>query len=269
MPLSDRTCLELLRWAGPRLGLRPEGFRRVRGQVCKRLGRRMAELGLDEAAYRARLEADPAELAAFDAACRVTIARFYRDRAVWDALGGLLVPLAARAAKERRPLRALSAGACGGEEPYTLALVLRRVVGPRVPGLSYEILAVDDDEPSLARAREGCYPAGNLRELPAALLDAFEPRDGRLCLRPEAREGVRFERHDLRVWLPDGPFELVLCRNTAFTYFAAETHPAYAAELRDRLVPGGLLAVGAHERLPETPGLVRVRALPLFVREGA
>ncbi len=36
----------LLQWAAPRLRLRWEGFRRVRGQVCKRIFRRMKGLGL-------------------------------------------------------------------------------------------------------------------------------------------------------------------------------------------------------------------------------
>jgi len=51
--VTDAECLELLRWAAPHLGLRYEGFRRVRGQVCKRVGRRMKALGVRGlAAYR-------------------------------------------------------------------------------------------------------------------------------------------------------------------------------------------------------------------------
>jgi chemotaxis methyl-accepting protein methylase len=62
--VTDAECLEVLRWAAPRLGPRWEGFRRVRGQVCKRMGRRMKALGLESvAAWRERLEADPAEWA--------------------------------------------------------------------------------------------------------------------------------------------------------------------------------------------------------------
>ena len=55
--MKDADCTEFLQWALPRLGLRWPGFRRVRGQVCKRLRRRIAELGLRElVAYRALLE---------------------------------------------------------------------------------------------------------------------------------------------------------------------------------------------------------------------
>ena len=48
--MKDAHCTALLRWALPRLGMRWAGFRRVRGQVCKRLRRRMAELGLPDLA---------------------------------------------------------------------------------------------------------------------------------------------------------------------------------------------------------------------------
>ena len=58
-PMTDRECVELLQWALPTLGLRWRGFSNVRGQVCKRLGRRAKELGLDAAAYRRRLERGP------------------------------------------------------------------------------------------------------------------------------------------------------------------------------------------------------------------
>jgi chemotaxis protein methyltransferase CheR len=45
--VKDADCTAFLQWALPRLGMRWPGFRRVRGQqVCKRLSRRMAELGL-------------------------------------------------------------------------------------------------------------------------------------------------------------------------------------------------------------------------------
>ena len=57
---DDAACVAFLQWALPRLGLRWAGYRKVRRQVCRRLHRRLAELGLpDLDAYRARLAADP------------------------------------------------------------------------------------------------------------------------------------------------------------------------------------------------------------------
>jgi chemotaxis protein methyltransferase CheR len=271
--MTDAECLELLRWAAPRLGLRYEGFRRVRGQVCKRVGRRMKALGVEGlAAYLARLEADPTERAVLDALCRVTISRFYRDQGVFDALREPLLPEVMEAARARgeTALRVWSAGCASGEEPYTVAVLFRLGLQPRFPDVHLELVATDADAALLERARHGCYRRPTLRELPSAwVARAFDARAGDWCLRPEYREGLDFRCEDLRQRMPEGPFHLVLCRNVAFTYFAPPVQRQVLARLLERLGPGGLLVLGAHESLPEgTTGLVRAAgALPLFLRE--
>ena len=273
--MTDTECLELLRWAAPRLGLRYEGFRRVRGQVCKRVGRRMKALGLPGlAAYLERLEADPAERAVLDSLCRVTISRFYRDQGVFDALREPLLPEVLEAARARgeTAFRVWSAGCASGEEPYTVAVLFRLGLRPRFPGFRLELVATDADASLLERARRGCYQRPTLRELPPEWVDqAFASMGGELCLRPEFREGLDFRCEDLRQRMPEGPFHLVLCRNVAFTYFAPLVQREVLARLLTRLVPGGLLAIGAHESLPEgVTGLTRAAgALPLFRRDDA
>ena len=57
--MKDTDCVHFLQWALPKFRLRWPGFRRVRGQVCKRLSRRLTALGLkDLSEYRALLEVD-------------------------------------------------------------------------------------------------------------------------------------------------------------------------------------------------------------------
>jgi chemotaxis protein methyltransferase CheR len=79
--MDNRDCTIFLQWALLQRHLRWPGFRKVHRHVCKRLKRRIHELGLDDlAAYRRRLEAEPAEWRAFDECCHITISRFFRDR---------------------------------------------------------------------------------------------------------------------------------------------------------------------------------------------
>jgi chemotaxis protein methyltransferase CheR len=83
----------------------------------------MDELGLAEvAAYRARLEADPAEWAILDACCWISISRFHRDRVVFEDLGAGILPELARAAAAdgRSALRAWSAGCASGSRSSRL-----------------------------------------------------------------------------------------------------------------------------------------------------
>ncbi|SEU17978.1 CheR family methyltransferase [Stigmatella erecta] len=273
--MTDDECVELLQWAAPRLRLRWEGFRRVRGQVCKRLVRRMKVLGLESAsAYRARLEADSSEWTMLDSLCRVTISRFYRDHRVFDVLSKHLLPPLLHGVKARseRVFRVWSAGCASGEEPYTVAVLFHLGLAPQVPGLQLELLATDADEFLLERARRGCYPPSTLRELPpewASQAFTLTPQ-GEQCLTPELRQVPTFQRQDLRADMPEGLFHLVLCRNVAFTYFAPPLQREVLARLVERLAPGGLLTIGGHESLPEgAMGLERAAGpLPIFRKPG-
>lgn len=247
--MGDAECAELLRWALPELGLRWQGFRGVRGQVCKRIARRTKALGLGSlAAYQSYLEAHSEEWLELERLCRVTISRFYRDRGVWELLAALLDALAAR----QSTVRAWSLGCGAGEEPYTLSVVFALEIAPRHPGCRLSVLATDVDGYQLDRARRGCFPTGALRELPDRFSSAFEVREGLACIAPEHARSVSFVEADVRRELPDGPFDLVLCRNIVFTYFDELEQQRLLEAIRVRLGPGGVLALGRHEALPTT-----------------
>jgi len=274
--VRDRDCVAFLQWALPELRLRWPGFRRVRRQVCRRLAQRLRELDLpDLDAYRRRLGEEPAEWGQLDACCRITVSRFYRDRAVFEALGRTVLPaLAARARSEARSsLRAWSAGCGSGEEVYSLSAVWRLEVAPRHPGLALRIVGSDVDDVCIARARRGCYAPSSLRELPAdwrarlfeTCSEAGEPDSA--CVRPPFREGVELVTEDLRRAMPEGPFDLVLCRNLAFTYFDAALQRDVLAGLLGRLRAGGALVIGVHEPLPVARGALGLGNLTAW--EGA
>jgi chemotaxis protein methyltransferase CheR len=259
--VKDADCTHFLQWALPRLGLRWAGFRRVRGQVCKRLGRRLVDLDLkDLSDYRALLEKHSDEWRRLDGLCRISVSRFYRDQAVWSDLEGKLLPrLAAQVlARGESRLRIWSAGCASGEEPYTLALMFAFAKTPK--RCEPAIFATDADPHLLRRARRACYPPSSLRALPETWRTAFAKSGDEFCLNPAYRIPVRFLAQDIRRDFPDGLFDLVLCRNLVFTYFQEPLQAAIAGCLAKVLVPGGLLLLGSHESLPEAvPGLARER----------
>jgi chemotaxis protein methyltransferase CheR len=267
--MRDRACIDLLYWAATEVGLRPEGFRRVRSQVCKRLARRMAELNLrGPTAYRAFVAVHPEERAVLEELCRVHVSRFHRDRVVFDALRDRVLPALARDGNGGRVLRVWSAGCAAGEEPYSIALIWHLAVAAQSPGWRLEVIATDADPSSLERARRACYPRSSLRELPRDWQEsAFVAEPGGLCLKPELRASVELRCADLRREMPPGPFHLILCRNLAFTYFAEADQREVAARLAALLAPGGALLIGARERLPDVPsGLVPDHTVPGLYR---
>lgn len=248
--MGDHDCIAFLQWALPRLGFRWDGFRRVRRQVCKRVGRRMAGLGLaDVAAYRHYLEAHPPEWAVLDACCRITVSRFCRDRRVFDFLARHVLPTLAR--ESPGVVRTWCAGCASGEEPYSLAIAWRLAVAPSFPGVTLRLTATDADPQMIARARRACYGAGSLKELPAAWRRAaFEAHGRGFRLRPAYRHGIEFLCQDLRRDRPAGRFDLVACRNLAFTYFDRRRQHQALARLKAALRPGGALVLGLSESPP-------------------
>jgi chemotaxis protein methyltransferase CheR len=235
--MTDGECVVFLQWALPRMGLRWQGFRKVRRQVCRRVSRRITDLGLTELdAYREHLAGNEQEWDVLAALCRLTISRFWRDRAVFEALRDEVLPELGPA------VSAWSVGCASGEEPYSL------VLAAAAAGVEIHVVATDVDPVLLERARRAVYPESSLRDLPSGIrARAFE--DGRL--RREYREPVAFVRRDVRDGAPDGPFDLVLCRNVVFTYFAEERQLEVGRHLARSLRAGGALVVGAHETLPK------------------
>ncbi len=251
--IHEAECVAFLESALPRLGLRWSAFRRNKRQVCRRLRTRLRSLGLpDPRAYAEYVERHPDEWSVLEALCTVTISRFYRDRAVFDSLAHVVLPTLARELPTGQPIRVWSAGCASGEEPYSIALIWELEVGVDHPGREFQVLATDRDPQLLERAAVGCYRRSSLRELPAAWIErAFASAGEGWRLDTALRRSVTFQRQDLRETLPEGPFDLILCRNLAFSYFEVAAQRALLVQLIDRLGPTGFLVLGLDEALPD------------------
>src|SRR5208337_5393611 len=119
-----------------------EGFRKVRGQVCKRIDRRLHERGLaDISEYQTFLHNQTDEWAVLDSLCRVTISRFYRDREVFRFLDREVLKTLAESAMARgeKEVRCWSIGCASGEEPYTLAILWDLGTGRFFPSIKISI----------------------------------------------------------------------------------------------------------------------------------
>ncbi len=256
--MRDEECVGFLQWALPKLQLRWAGFRRVRGQVCKRIARRMKDLDIaSELAYRAHLERVAEEWCILDGLCRVSVSRFYRDKSLFSYLQEQVLPALARQVIARNDcrLRVWSVGCGSGEEPFSLALAWRLGLPPPFADLPIDILATDADETLLRRAREASYPYSAIKDLPAPWRDTAFTRYGhQYCLNKSYQLGVRFARQDVRLVAPNEQFDLVLCRNLVFTYFVEELQCDILSRLTASIRGGGALVIGIHETLPTCAG---------------
>lgn len=250
---NTNECHHFMQWALPQLGLRQKGYKKVRKQVCKRIQKRIAELRLHGfAAYRDYIENHPDEWSTLDAFTRITISRFFRDYRSWQKLADELLPDLARSAQgKQRTLRCWSAGCASGEEAYSLALVWHHWVSGKIPRQQMEIIATDVDEHMLQRAAEACYPGGSIKDVPRPLLkESFRKMEGSYCLDYGIREMVSFIQQDIRYQMPEGPFDVIFCKNLVGMYFIREKAVELFRKITGRLTEGGILLTGNHEPFP-------------------
>lgn len=239
--LQEAALLEGLAWRKYR-----------RRSARHRVELRIKELGLDGfAAYLDLLRSDPEETSGLADLMRVTVSRFFREQEQWRIIADTVLPALLAGKTDAEALRAWSAGCCGGEEPYTLAMVWLESIAPFHPGSALEITASDIDEASLERASAARYDSSSLREVPPDTRARFFIREKWLwSLAGEVKGLVRLERRNVMSGpLPSG-MDLVLCRYLAFTYYRGERLLAAMLRLWEALRPGGVLMVGKKERLP-------------------
>jgi chemotaxis protein methyltransferase CheR len=253
--MKDDDCIAFLQGVLPRLRLRWPGFRKVRRQVCKRVQRRIALLGLSNVqAYRTWLDSHPDEWQVLDAFCQITISRFYRDKRVFQCLETAVIPHIVQRIQRagEQVLTVWSAGCGSGQVPYTLALLWTFSLAPMFPDIKLNVLASDASADMIHRTHEACYSGSSVKELPGRWREAaFSRNENRFCLREPYRKNIEIQHQDIRRGVPNGPFHLVLCRNLVFTYFDEKLQCETGRYLSNRVREGGSLVIGAHEQLPD------------------
>lgn len=161
--------------------------------------------------------------------------------------------------RDAKRLRVWSAGCATGEEAYSLAMLVMKVL-PDPSGWDIGILATDINLAFLAEARSATFREWALREVdePARERHFRKLESGRFELLPATRNRVSFEPLNLcgAAPLPSG-FDLIVCRNVLM-YFAPERQRAIVQRLIASLAPGGWIATAPAEAtaewfLPLTP----------------
>lgn len=177
---------------------------------------------------------------------------FFRHPEQLDAVVATAIPdRMARRAPERT-LRIVSAGCAGGEELYSVAILLRERV-PELLSWDLHLEGLDVNPTMVEKARRAEYTSWSLRRTPPALQASyFLPRGGRFCLRQAIRDMARFEVRNLlergeELWSP-GSVDVILCRNVLM-YFTPPAASAIVARFEAALAPGGFLFLGSAESL--------------------
>ncbi len=179
---------------------------------------------------------------------------FFRNQPQLDALRNIVIPkiLEARAKLALRHLRIWSAGCSTGEEPYTLSMLMLEEVAAKLKGWTFEILATDLNERSIAHCKRGAYGDYSTRNLtPYFRQKYFVARSGELHVNPEVKAKVNFTRVNLldnaRMAFMKG-IDIIFCCNVLI-YFDVTSKQRVIQHFYNNLLPHGYFFLGHSESL--------------------
>lgn len=204
----------------------------------------------DASAYCNLLRQSEQELDLLQKALTIHVSQFFRNPSMFEKLHKEVLPILYQSCSENRaPLRIWSLGCAGGEEAYSMAILLREHFARDLMQTATTIDATDIDEDILHAARKAEFNEDRLKDLPDEICKRyFNPNGSRMQLATVIREMVTFYQEDISVVERYLPSNLVLCRNTLI-YFTRPDQEKILLGVANILPVGGILVLGKSETL--------------------
>lgn len=250
---SDDVLIRLSNFATATLGLRfpPDRW----SDLARGVNLAALELGVANLAEWVDLllagGAMPAHIRALANHLTIVETYFFRHRETFTLLSDRILPERMKLSRaQARPLRIWSAACSSGEEPYSIAILLRRVF-PDLPSAAVAVHGTDINSHVLGRAARGVYSEWSFRDTPAWVKSGNFARkpNGRYEISRDIRRMVTFTQLNFAdpFYPPEfgagADFDLILCRNVLM-YFSAEWQQTILRRLVAALATDGWLIVG-------------------------
>ncbi|MBI3585029.1 MAG: hypothetical protein HY096_13925 [Nitrospinae bacterium] len=179
---------------------------------------------------------------------------FFRGKMDFDILKNHIFPeLIKRESSNSRAISIWSAACSTGEEPYSMAIMLKELI-PKIETWKINIIASDIDETAISTARKGEYSQWSFRGVDIDIVNKYFYKKGdKYKIKEDYRSLVQFIHHNLISDNPpsngngdDEKFDIIICRNVTI-YFKKETTMGLALNFYNSLKNGGYLVVGHAE----------------------
>jgi len=227
--------------------------------VYSRLARRLRATGIKSfGEYLDRLErnVDAQEWEKFVNSLTTNLTSFFREPHHFPILADYLKKHASK-----RPLKIWCCAASTGEEPYSIAMTVQEALGSAASNVS--IICSDLDTNVLATADKGVYAMERVEKMPPDqvkrhFLKGTGNQEGYVCVRPELRRMVQFQRLNLLEpnWPVRGPLDVIFCRNVMI-YFDKPTQYKILSRFAPMMHPEGLMFAGHSESFLHAADLFR------------
>ena len=242
-----------------------------RNLVYSRLSRRLRTLQLETFRdYRELVANDEREIENFINSISTNHTKFFREDHHFDHFRSrVAVPFAQSA--RGGGLRIWSAGCSSGEEPYTIAVVLKRELR-NIQNHDVKILATDIDTEILAKAARGEFASNAVNDVPKPYQSFFKSEvvGGKevVLVDDDVRSTITFRRLNLMErWPMRGQFDAIFCRNVMI-YFDGPTKANLIERFANQIKPGGWLYIGHSESLSGTHPQLSAAGRTIYRRNG-
>jgi chemotaxis protein methyltransferase CheR len=197
----------------------------------------------DFGSYFDSISNDPVLFDEFLDRMTINVSEFFRNANRWEVLHKRIIP---ELLQKRKTLRVWSAACSTGEEPYTLALLLRQ----HMPLTNAYILATDLDKSALSKAKQGVYDVKAVAGVPQDILRSHFTKydETNYQISQEIRNSVTFRQQNLLSDPFETDFDLIICRNVII-YFTDEAKHHLYQKFSASLRPDGFLFVGSTEQI--------------------
>ncbi len=224
-----------------------------RNLVYNRLAKRIRFLGLGSFKdYIDYVEAQgEEEFVTLINAITTNLTFFFRENHHFDYLAETVIPHLLQKNAASRKIRIWSAGCSTGEEPYSIAVVLKESVPA---GWDAKVIATDLDTNVLDTGRQGVYALERLKGVDPArvkrwFMKGTGANEGFVRVKPELQDIIQFGQLNLmQEWPIKGPVDVIFCRNVVI-YFDKPTQTRLFNRYADMLVNEGHLFIGHSESL--------------------
>jgi chemotaxis protein methyltransferase CheR len=230
--------------------------------VTRKLELRLAETGShDYRNYLSYLQSHPDELDKLIRALTIKVSNFFRNPLVYELLFASILP---ELISEFGLLKIWSLGCAYGEEPYSIAILIRELLRRDRGNFDVKILGTDIDAGAIEKGILGEYAGGELEEVKKKYLDSCFQKVARQAP-PVAHESVYRINNDIKSMVrlecadiirgleakkkQRGTFNLILCRNLLI-YMDKALQQSILQNIADLIPEKGYLVIGESETVP-------------------
>lgn len=222
----------------------------------KSINKRVGALGLKSSMdYIPYLSESGIEADQFFDSLNITYSEFFRNPLTFAILEQWILPKIIEAKAGASEIRVWSSGCALGQEAYSLAMLLDKLISARPKPTRYRILGSDISLAALLAAKKGVYDVSSMRNVKLSYIDEFFVKEGdAYSVSTKIKEHVTFASYDLLDQIYDYPeesifghFDLVFCSNLLF-YYLPEQQQFIVDKIMRAIAPNGYLATGEAEK---------------------